>query len=555
MARTATWVLSLICSVTFFWACGEAEETPSTPNMEEMVPPAPSGPTWHADVAPVVERACNGCHYAGGIGPFTLETYGDFSAVAAVSLDSIEHDRMPPWLPDPTCRTYLEERILTPEEKALFAEWKAAGMPEGEPVERSESPQLADDVEPDFATAPETPYLANTALSDDYRCFVLDKTFEEDTYVRRVRTVPGDPAVVHHVLVYVIYPDDLDELAALQDSEDGLGYTCFGGPRVPEFGVPSPIAGWAPGGVPNVYQDGAMGYIPQGSRLLMQVHYNLIAADPAPDLTQLEFNVYDEPQPFVVRAKPLPHLGIQIPAGDSDSTHVREFVNFGDTDLQVVSTAPHMHVLGTKLRLDVIDPETDEETCIVDVPDWDFNWQQTFLLREPVTVPPGGRFRLTCTYDNSPGNQPRVDGERIEPRNVSWGDGTLDEMCLNFVGVLEPFKRYVTRCADVEDCRAACEGDAWGCALDCVTDHPDCSQCAVMSLTGNGGCVRNTCPVELFQASDCMIKCTIESLLGGGMGRCMQTKCPDQMTALSQCMDTPLADGVCETELERCIVR
>ena len=538
----------VVCVGCLILGC-DGDESPETSAMPMEAPT--TGPTWHADIFPVVDRACNGCHYGGGVAPFPLQTYAEFSGVASVSFDSIEHGRMPPWKPDRACRTYREERVLTADEKALFAAWQEAGMPEGEAVERSEDPQLSE-VEPDMVASPDAPYIANTEVTDDYRCFVLDTTFAEDTFIRRARIVPGDPAIVHHVLVYVVYPDDIPELEALDSGEDGLGYTCYGGPRVPEFGVPSPIAGWAPGGVPNVYLEGSMAYIPQGSRLVMQVHYNLIAADPSPDLTQVEFNVYDEAQPFVARSKPLPNLWIGIPAGESESVQVREFVNYGSKPLTVVSTAPHMHTLGTRIRVDILAPETDEETCLVEIPDWDFNWQQTFILEEPIEVPPGGRFKMTCVYDNSAGNQPLVDGERIEPRDVTWGDGTLDEMCLNFVGVLEPFKNYSTRCGGVAACQGACPSGDLACALDCVTADGYCAQCAVLAFTNEGGCIRNDCPFQLYEARICMLECTIESLLGGGMGACMADKCPAQMATLSECMETAVSQGACDENLRSC---
>jgi len=46
-------------------------------------------------------------------------------------------------------------------------------------------------------------------------------------------------------------------------------------------------------------------------------------------------------------------------------------------------------------------------------------------------------LRLTCRYDNSPDNQPIVNGEQVAPRDVRWGEGTLDEMCLLYMTVEE----------------------------------------------------------------------------------------------------------------------
>ena len=78
------------------------------------------------------------------------------------------------------------------------------------------------------------------------------------------------------------------------------------------------------------------------------------------------------------------------------------------------------------------DPE-----CLVDIPQWDFWWQIAYGLEQEVEVSPLDSLRLECHFDNSPENQPIIDGKQMTPRDMNWGDGSLDEMCL--VGL------YVTR--------------------------------------------------------------------------------------------------------------
>ena len=58
------------CSVlvVLLFACGEPVETPPAPAPE--VPP-----TYHRDIAPLVQEKCGSCHTQGGIAPFPLQTY------------------------------------------------------------------------------------------------------------------------------------------------------------------------------------------------------------------------------------------------------------------------------------------------------------------------------------------------------------------------------------------------------------------------------------------------------------------------------------------------
>ena len=67
---------------------------------------------------------------------------------------------------------------------------------------------------------------------------------------------------------------------------------------------------------------------------------------------------------------------------------------------------------------------------MVDIPRWDFNWQGGYSQEEPWRLEKGDRMVVECEWDNSPENQPILDGEISDPVDVDWGDGTRDEMCL-----------------------------------------------------------------------------------------------------------------------------
>jgi hypothetical protein len=92
--------------------------------------------------------------------------------------------------------------------------------------------------------------------------------------------------------------------------------------------------------------------------------------------------------------------------------------------------------------------DVQQESCLLDVPQWDFDWQRTYQLREPVLFEEGDGLWLRCTWDNSQANQPSgmvdTDGDgapdtyqQLETRARNWGDGTTDEMCLGIFYVTE----------------------------------------------------------------------------------------------------------------------
>ncbi|MEE2786260.1 MAG: hypothetical protein VX589_02910 [Myxococcota bacterium] len=513
-------------------------------------------PTYHGTIKGVIALRCAGCHADGAGAPFVMDTYAATKTMAKAALNSIEAGRMPPWMPDPNCRNYKSQRLIEPEEVAAFKAWVEADMPEGDPDgPQVVAPVLAGPLDdlgpPDFVARYPEVYVPNTETPDDYRCFPLDVTFDEPTFIRGTRIVPDQIAQVHHVLVFVINPGDVAELEQRDADEAGPGYTCFGGPGVGQnFGQ---IAGWAPGGLPSVSDPGYARYVPQGSRLVMQVHYNVLAGDPVPDQTAIELYAYGGEQEMLLRTVPQANLSIQIPAGDKKSVHVKEFKVRGES-ITVLGTAPHMHQLGARIRVDLV-RKNGEEECLVDIKAWDFNWQQVyrFLDDESIVAHDGDAFRLTCEYDNSEANQPVVNGEQLMPRNVRWGDGTFDEMCLNYITVAEPYEPPAAQCGELAACRESCVADDnFGCLTNCLSTDQSCSQCVLLDMVQPGGCMRDGCGTQLGEIAGCFRNCATQLIAGGDLSLCFDSECPEEYAALAACMNPVLKDGRCESIVDKC---
>ena len=94
-------------------------------------------------------------------------------------------------------------------------------------------------------------------------------------------------------------------------------------------------------------------------------------------------------------------------------------------------SAPHMHLHGKSLTVDVEKLDGSKQR-VMDIPQWDFHWQQLYFYEDPVEVELGDKLTIECTWDNRPQAQPIVNGRRLEPSTLRWGEGTLEEMCLNF---------------------------------------------------------------------------------------------------------------------------
>jgi len=565
MQRVVFWIVLAFCSWCFL-ACGDTDtpltdqtvsgDESSDASQNEIV--VDDGPTYYGEIKALVDTHCVGCHFDGSVAPFPLETYDQMKAMSVAAQSAIEDGRMPPWMPDPDCRNYEGERLMTAEEIALFGAWVERGTPQGEPLEETtNAPPVSGelpDLEVTHVAVPLEPYIPDGELEDDYRCLPLDISFEEDMFLTASRVVPGDLSLVHHVLIYGVNEASGALLDAADAEEEGPGYSCFAGTEV---STPFPIGAWVPGIAPIIMEEGTAIHIPAGSRVVMQVHYNLISSEPSLDQTRWEVNLTTEEPENVVVSRPFINRTFEIPKNESNSVHTKEFINKTDSTWEVISVAPHMHLLGTRVTVEKLSDEQDDE-CLIDIPSWDFNWQQnfSFLSDETVFVAPGEGLRLTCEYDNSPENQPLVDGVQVESADVVWGDGTLDEMCLAFITTKKEFNGVPALCDPFNLCVSLCEGEEdFNCVVECMSTDVDCAWCLIPEIFAGGGCVDSQCTPQMEAVDGCFIDCAAGSLAAGGdVVGCMNEQCPAELEAIVECADPILMGGDCDSAMFSCNV-
>lgn len=497
--------------------------------------------TYHEHLRPLIEESCAGCHTDGGAAPMVLDTWEGFSTWGAAAVEAVESGTMPPWTPDPDCRPLQGDRSLTADEIDVFSGWLADGSREG--AEADYVAPEATDVEfgvPDWDIAPAVEYTPSLALPDDYRCFPLDYEFEEEALIGAFDIVPGDSATVHHVLIYPVGPAGIDTMEALDAAEDGPGYSCFGGPGA---GSRDLLAAWIPGSPPTQFPgDSAIRIVP-GSRLVMQVHYSTAGiTDPAElraDRTRLRlWENADAEELLVVLG--FVDREIPIPAGEAEVTHRSNHIY--PIDARLVMVAPHMHNLGTEISI-----RHAEAGCLVDIPDWDFNWQQYYFFEDDSTVEieVGTELELTCTYNNSTENQPLVNGLQLEPRDVAWGDGTFDEMCVAFVGGLIPnYPSNGGLCGPFDACIDGCiEDGGVDCFMSCaLAGGGSCLSCVSGGLQG---CVLDHCPLEGLLLQTCLSDC-------GPLYSCSSVTCREEFGSLIECVKPHALEGACDEGLAAC---
>jgi hypothetical protein len=418
-----------------------------------------SGYTYHGDARAIIEKNCVNCHVDGGVAPFPLDSYERVRSVAAAAAFAVGNGTMPPWPPTIGYSRMKHEQALSPEDEYVLYNWLSGDLAEGNPADY-EPPAAEPPLDIDYnirVPLPE-PYTPNKA-PDDHRCFAIDWPLDEFAYVKSVGVIPDQVAEVHHVIVNIIEPRDVHHYQDAGGEDGSPGWYCLGSGGIEGAPLPRQIGGWVPGQVAGTVPEGTGMGIHPDSILVVQMHYNTLVAEPTPDQSTILIATTDSverPASGFLYTNPAYLRGgvMTIPAGDPDVHHgftvpadilMRLFgapAGLGAGDDWVIHNGfLHMHNLGKTGRTTLI-REDGTEQIILDVRDWDFNWQSTYQLEKELLVRPGDRFRLECSWDNSAANQPIVNGEQLPPRDVDWGDGTGDEMCLTNLYATAPREGY-----------------------------------------------------------------------------------------------------------------
>ncbi len=382
-------------------------------------------PTFNNEVVRIFQAQCQSCHHPGDIGPFSLMDYKSARPWARSIQEQVALGKMPPWKPARGVGEFHGERVLTQRERDIISQWVDAGSPEGDPAALPPPLTFPDGWtlgQPDMVIKLDAAYPIPAAGNDIYRCFSLPTDLPSDTHISAVQIRPGNRSVVHHV---ILYSDPTGRSKTLDDAEPGAGYTCFGGPGfTPDVSF---FAGWAPGIRPAFLSPGTAMLLPRGSRISMQVHYHPFGQDTT-DQTELGIYFSKSPVDKIVRVLPLINDRFTIPAGETryKVTAATPPIPFAT---HITSIAPHMHLLGKQEQVRLVAGGTT--TPLIDIPDWDFQWQGIYDYRVPVASPAGARAEMDCYFDNSAGNPLNPNSP---PKPVSWGEQTTDEMAVVFLG-------------------------------------------------------------------------------------------------------------------------
>ena len=363
------------------------------------------GITYSKQVSRILRDRCVACHRPGEIAPFSLTDYRQAAGWSSMIAEVVDDGRMPPWHASPEHGKFANDSRLTPEEKKTIADWVAGGSPEGDPRELPPPVQYPEGwriPRPDLII--EMPEEAEIPAEGTmpYKNYTIDPKLTKDVWVRASQVRPGNASVVHHLVVYVM-PPGVEEL-----NEAGTDF----------------LAAYAPGMPPRTLPEGVARHVPAGSKLMFQLHYTPRGTKQV-DRSRIGLTFAD---PSTVRKELKSGMAIdfrfRIPPGAADFVSRADF-RF-DQGAVLYSLMPHMHLRGKSMRFEAEYPDGRREV-LLDVPRYEFDWQNLYVLAEPKPMPEGTILHCEGHFDNSSNNPNNPNPRRM----VTFGEQTNDEM---FVG-------------------------------------------------------------------------------------------------------------------------
>lgn len=425
----------------------------------------PAELSYQEHIRPIIEANCVACHSDGQIAAFAPLTDAEVVQDAADDIDwHVRNRYMPPWLPSRAGLPLKHDRSLSDRDIALIAAWADAGAKLGDSAEYMPAATDAvafEEIRADLVLQLAEAYTPDDTVFDDYRCFAFPLELDAPRFITGFEFRPDIAEMAHHAIFYLV-GEAAERAIERRDGEDGRpGWSCYGGTglRIPS----DSLGGWAPGGSPMRFPAGTGFLIEPGQQIILQLHYNLYGArepdrsqvilELAPAGSELEELIYislvapvEIPCPSGVdgpqceRKNALKRVAELFGAENryfpdwilrqcgqtlADYADSRGEQAIGSCDfespasLTVFAISGHMHELGSSFQM-TLHPDGEDGLTLLDIPRWDFHWQDEYVLAEPLAVARGDVLRMRCNWDNTLAD---------EPRYVVWGEGTSDEMC------------------------------------------------------------------------------------------------------------------------------
>ena len=454
---------------------------------------AQQAPTFTKDVAPILYKNCSQCHRPNEVAPMPLLTYEQVRPWARSIKSKVLKKEMPPWGVGASTLTFSNDRQMSEKEIFTLVSWVDAGAPKGNDADLPEPPSYPGgwkfNREPDVVLKMPVEFTIEPRSEYPMLDFYVPIPWSDGLrLIQMSEARPSNKAVVHHITVSLVtFPPGTDVIDGQPFTTDASGkrvpldrrlariteQKLPGNLQIPREPGEKPdrlgsvggfttllayVAGRGfddhPDGVgtpalPGQYINFNMHYTPTGriesdrsevglwfaKEPLQKFHFRTpinerqhvngkLVRGPVPDAADVEAGRVSQGATAtnISSFSGLP----PIPPYMADYTVTSELAI--TQDITINGFYPHMHVRGKSAEYKLVDPDGKEQ-LLFDVPHYRFDWQERYVLAEPLKVPKGSLLKYRAVFDNSASNplNPNPDKE------VYWSEQSWDEMSLGWI--------------------------------------------------------------------------------------------------------------------------
>ena len=363
--------------------------------------------------------------------PMAFGNYRETRPFAKAIAKATSAREMPPWFADPCCGHFSNDPSLSPQQIRTLSAWAEANAPEGNPANAPPPIHWTTGWNidrPDVVLQMPVPKRLPASGDVPYQYIIIPTGFKEDRWVRMSEIRPSNRMVVHHAVAYI-----RDQQSSwLRGAPVGKPFSADDLPtaalrRDAMWTVNDILLVYAPGSLPDQWPRGFAKLVPAGSDIVLQMHYTT-HGHVTEDSTSVGLVFSKEPPAKRVLTLQLTNDRFLIPPGDPDySVEVHGTL---PNDALLLSFFPHMHLRGKTFEYNLVEPHGRIRT-LLRIPHYNFYWQLSYHLAEPLSMRAGTVLQAVATFDNSKNNPHNPDPDSA----VSWGEQTWAEMMVGFFDV------------------------------------------------------------------------------------------------------------------------
>ncbi len=379
---------------------------------------------YEGSIKPILDKHCVSCHQKGSIAPFALDNWEDVNS-RAIMIGAVTTSKyMPPWRADTSFQHYKNENYLDQAEINLIKKWIEGGKEKGKaPRKKSGLAKAQKNLAPIAKTISigfNQPFVVEGDNREEFRFFHLPSKVSTDQYIQSIEFIPGNKGLVHHSRIMIDTTNEISGIDGLSE-EDTAILKFQTKPLADPF-----LFGWVPGNNKIQFPKGIGKRFYANSDFIVNVHYA-----PSPikmkdsSSIKIEFSndsIEREAQTLTLTENNIANQPFVLPPNKKSTFFMRSPV-LRDS-ISLISIMPHMHLLGQSFKAYAITPN-GEIINLVNVPQWDFNWQTTYTFKQLTPLPKGSVIYAQGVYDNTIDNPLNP---HHPPKVIQYGWGSKDEM-------------------------------------------------------------------------------------------------------------------------------